>query len=255
MKSSRFSKLTALSISSLLCNSSNVFVLDSADKIAATYAVPFAGAGSIIPSHPDCSFNGNDELFVTSNFRGTVNYSDNTGSHSLSSNAGSWDIYVGKYHKCEKYAPMLTQQGDTVKCSLSGFYYQWYYDNDTAQVTAGPEPYFVPSKTGNLRVVVSDTFGCTGISPWLAVTINVQNGISIVPNNVAVQVFPNPTNGAITISGVRLGEPLTISDIVGRPILSVISHGSTETISLQVLVPGVYFLRTNAGSVRIIKRD
>lgn len=79
-------------------------------------------------------------------------------------------------------------------------------------------------------------------------------GIESPDNKPALQAYPNPTTGTLTIS-LSDEEPCEVElyDMMGRKILSQRISGSA-TFELYDLPRGVYMLRTANGAKRIIKR-
>jgi hypothetical protein len=65
------------------------------------------------------------------------------------------------------------------------------------------------------------------------------------PNNARLQIFPNPTNGLITVSGLRGNWTLQVSDITGKKVLNIQGSGASTVCDLGSFKPGVYFIYTH----------
>jgi Subtilase family/Secretion system C-terminal sorting domain len=92
-----------------------------------------------------------------------------------------------------------------------------------------------------------------------------QNGDSLVSpvrkvNNAGVpsiiQVYPNPTNGDITIKTPSTCREIQIFDVLGRKLADKAGQGNTQQISIASFSPGVYFLKlfTDSGN-KLIKLE
>jgi arabinan endo-1,5-alpha-L-arabinosidase len=71
--------------------------------------------------------------------------------------------------------------------------------------------------------------------------------------NAEVVVYPNPSNGSFTVSGLKLKSTITIFDIQGKEVFSTLSDGSEKIILNTDLKPGTYIVRienTAAASVK-----
>lgn len=74
------------------------------------------------------------------------------------------------------------------------------------------------------------------------IRINIQTlGIPLAKGSEGLQIFPNPSDGSIRISGLRSESYYTIKDVRG----ATLKEGRTEknhSINLSDLAPGVYFV-------------
>lgn len=71
--------------------------------------------------------------------------------------------------------------------------------------------------------------------------------------DVKLQAFPNPTTGRINVSGMQ-GESLMLIDIYGRKLGQWNVEGETAEIDLSGLTNGIYLLRSEKQTIKIIKR-
>ena len=72
-------------------------------------------------------------------------------------------------------------------------------------------------------------------------------------DNTSLSVYPNPTNGRVTVSGLTEGEEISLYNFSGSKVKSYISTGSVMKIDLSVLPNGIYLLRTSSGVAKVIK--
>ncbi len=65
--------------------------------------------------------------------------------------------------------------------------------------------------------------------------------------------FPNPTTGPLTIVG---GGAVTVTDLTGRTLLTTtgLTGDNATTLDLSELSPGMYFVRTDAGVQKVLRR-
>lgn len=106
------------------------------------------------------------------------------------------------------------------------------------------------------RVVVTGANGCSA-SDSVYVYFGVL-GIQSPEITGHITISPNPVTEMMSID---IGElkalmhtPVTISDAMGRIVKTVIIDQKIQPCSLAGLPPGIYFLRTAYGSIKIVKR-
>ena len=64
-------------------------------------------------------------------------------------------------------------------------------------------------------------------------------------------VYPNPSTGFYTIKGLKVDKPSVVTSITGQVIKHV--DANERTFDLTDLEAGVYFLKTEVGTVRLVK--
>jgi hypothetical protein len=88
-----------------------------------------------------------------------------------------------------------------------------------------------------------------------------DSAVSVINNDVKgrelLTAFPNPATGMVYINSVAdiSGRP-TLYDVAGKTVKVRIEKFGNNRIRLDVttLLPGIYFLNTNSGTVKIVKR-
>ncbi|MFY0627936.1 MAG: T9SS type A sorting domain-containing protein [Reichenbachiella sp.] len=102
----------------------------------------------------------------------------------------------------------------------------------------------------NGEVVTEETFTTTVGNPPLAV------GRDLLGNGITV--YPNPTsNGMVTFNNSELKiESLTVLNMTGQKMKSYTftSPNVTETIDLSTFGKGIFFLKTNLGTLKVINQ-
>ena len=91
-----------------------------------------------------------------------------------------------------------------------------------------------------------------------ALTLDVTSTVEI--ERGLVSVYPNPTAGKVSISGVEAGNRIRVFNSMGAPVSEFISRNSVETISLDNQASGIYFIVISnndriSGTHKVIKKD
>ena len=60
--------------------------------------------------------------------------------------------------------------------------------------------------------------------------------------SAAITVFPNPATDRVSISGLRIGSPIQITDAAGKVLLSKSASKMTETIPVDHLQKALYII-------------
>ena len=71
--------------------------------------------------------------------------------------------------------------------------------------------------------------------------------------NSSLTAYPNPTSGVVTVTGLTENEDIRLYNISGGQVRIYRSTGTTMSLDISDLPKGIYFLRTNTGSVKVIK--
>lgn len=96
---------------------------------------------------------------------------------------------------------------------------------------------------GNWMFYVTDGAGCTDS---VAVTVSTQVGISQVPNNWQLSIFPNPAQNTVNIAASAMVQ-YTLFDLTGKPLRQNLVSAPQHQISVADLPKGVYFLQLTDG--------
>jgi hypothetical protein len=91
--------------------------------------------------------------------------------------------------------------------------------------------------------VITFTFGEWKVEPRMASDIEVSTGVDELAGN-AVSLFPNPTNGVVTVdlSGITGRTELSLSDASGRVVLSAVSSNERLVLDASTLPNGIYVM-------------
>ena len=66
-------------------------------------------------------------------------------------------------------------------------------------------------------------------------------------------VFPNPSSFNITLTTLKVGDPLTIFDVYGNSVLTTSAIKDSPTLNIQKLDPGIYIILSDKESYSFVK--
>lgn len=128
--------------------------------------------------------------------------------------------------------------------------YQWYFEGEL--IDGATEMSYFPTEDGAYTVVVTNEDGCIGEA-----TYDVEyTGVKELSSNT-FNIYPNPTNGIITI---ELGEDINqntdilIYDIAGHVAYRGQVDSYSQHIDLTDLSSGVYFVKVDFATKSISKK-
>ncbi|MFT5860152.1 MAG: extracellular elastinolytic metalloproteinase [Flavobacteriaceae bacterium] len=142
----------------------------------------------------------------------------------------------------------IIQNGTVLTASQPGLTYQWVdCDNNYAPVVGSTNQSFDPFVDGNYAVIISGS-GCVDTSVCTIILITA----SIVDNDFgsSLEVYPNPTDGMVTIDLGEVQESLevVVLDITGRVISNHNVAGVSE-FELEIKgETGMYFIELHSKS-------
>ncbi|MCB2200088.1 T9SS type A sorting domain-containing protein [bacterium] len=77
---------------------------------------------------------------------------------------------------------------------------------------------------------------------------NVPDDRTGQPQEITIQVWPNPTNGRVTIQTSHTNQPIHVFNLLGRKVLSFpATNDRTQTFNMSGLNSGVYLLTVGGG--------
>jgi len=132
--------------------------------------------------------------------------------------------------------------------------YTWTWSSNNDQVLNQATLDQVNLKAGNYKIAVTDANGCQGFGMF-----QVKNFVKPIINNtlpsisntttMAINVYPNPSNGNVTIEFENDVKEIVVKSATGR----VIKTGSSNT-TLVGLERGDYFIQYSNGVETQVKR-
>ncbi|MDP3929729.1 MAG: choice-of-anchor V domain-containing protein [Bacteroidota bacterium] len=118
----------------------------------------------------------------------------------------------------------------------------WYMEGDSFPSNPRVFNYtFKNAGNNNIKMKGVSSFGCENVVEK-TVQIN-ATGLSSLSNEIGLEVYPNPSNGKITLeySGVGVAQ-VSLFTIQGKLVYQSM-HKSSDEIDLQVIKTGVYLLQ------------
>jgi len=140
------------------------------------------------------------------------------------------------------YQDTLVNYGDSVLIgpALTGLDIDWYTDN-MEFISNGPGIYVSPATSRNY--IAKETFN--GVETEHNVFVTVIGGVGLAENTLQkIEVYPNPSKGDFSISGIKSESPLQLEvrDVHGKLVFES-QHLSKEVNSFSLNVEdGIYFV-------------
>jgi len=220
-----------------------------------------------LPSAPLITPGGNiilcqgDSVILTSSIADSYFWSDSSTTQSITVlDSGSYTVTVFDSTGCFATSvpaivmvypnpadPTITLIGDSLQSSAAATY-QWYYNGviingDTSQIC-------VPAQNGNYTIVITDSNGCSAVSPAFNY---VYIGISEIDNENLIAIFPNPTEGNFSIKVPPATKQVKILNSVGQLLQSEIIE-KQENLDFELTYNGIYFIRITTDKHTITKK-
>lgn len=145
----------------------------------------------------------------------------------------------------------------TAVATGAGITYQWQKNN--VNIAGATSVTYAAKASGNYRVVVTNSFGCTVKSSPKTVSVNCRNAVSSGDGNL-VNIYPNPSQSGFTIEPLfNVDEPLLVEvvDITGRVLQKFNFKASAPIYFGDKLSSGIYFIKVinndNTALFRVVK--
>lgn len=148
-------------------------------------------------------------------------------------------------------ATASAQGNTTITVLPAGMIYQWINCNTDQEISSATNQIIEPM-SGSYAAIVTNNNGCVDTSNCVTVT-NTAN-LDLL-NTEVFNLFPNPTNGKITVNSPKMEHnKLTISDMNGRNLIENIAFTSEIEMDLSSFETGVYFIFIeNSNSIQKLK--
>lgn len=215
-----------------------------------------------------CSLDATGYIYLagfTSSNSGTI-IATNSG-HQISNGGGISDGFLVRLKDCIVTNPVITTNtsvcvGEPINlnASISGTFsmnYSWVGPaafSSTSQNAVIPNAQF--TNAGNYTLNVSDGAGCI---ETVTVTVNVGACTSILENIgidelQSLAVYPNPGKDIFTLSLKKEGE-LSIYNVSGQLVYRGNFQKGINTIDLSYLCDGLYFVRSQTSTIKLLKKN
>ena len=180
----------------------------------------------------------------------TYTYTDATGC----SNSAASSVYVYNSPNKPVIVPIYPS---SLICSQTYSTYQWI-DGNGVDIPGATSKSYTASTNGNYSVRVEDGNGCFNISDVYTLA---NIGLTEREANLAFNLYPNPTNGAIYIEfNLDAADEVQYSlfNIQGAELFTSSYSGKKGdnriSVAMDNLPEGVYVLHMNVGDLQIMRR-
>jgi hypothetical protein len=132
-----------------------------------------------------------------------------------------------------------------------GMMYQWFNCGLNEPIAGAVTDTYLATVNGSYAVIVTNAEGCSDTS---ACTV-IDNVGLYVPNASAIGLYPNPTDGNITLSlPAADGASLSIFDAQGKLLYEIQNAKNGEQFDLSKLSTGVYTFRVTLNNLTHIEK-
>ena len=140
----------------------------------------------------------------------------------------------------------VTKNGAILTATQTGASYQWVACPGYLPIVAQTNRIFTATANGNYAVVISLN-GCTDTSACETLT-----GLSVHATPLEkLLVYPNPSNGLISVTVAFVAENILVADITGRILMVTRPTGQKTVLDLNSYPSGIYVITiTNPAGLR-----
>lgn len=136
----------------------------------------------------------------------------------------------------------VSESGYILTADLADVDYQWVdCNNDYAEIPGETNQSFEVWQSGSYAVV-TDNGTCQDTSECVIVSIT---GLQLLDEKNPIQIYPNPTDGQITIKANDLIESILIYNTLGQVIFQLSNLQSFTSEWMLPAEPGIYFVEVN----------
>ncbi len=120
--------------------------------------------------------------------------------------------------------------------------WSWFPTHGLSDSTLPSQFWMKPDSSINYSYIITDSMGCSQTEMNMATIYVYPVGVeTIIPSKTIIQVFPNPTQGEITIQTENAIEAVKITSINGQLLLQ--NKSGSKTINVSELTAGSYVLQ------------
>lgn len=146
---------------------------------------------------------------------------------------------------------LVSVLNETLAANAGGATYQWLdCGNGYAPLAGETNQSFTATVNGNYAVAITQN-GCTDTSSCFLI---LSTGIA-ESATAALHVYPNPTNGLITIvADQNIYSTITVVDLSGKVVSSSVMNGTAMVMDLSSLATGSYLIIIESETGRTVQK-
>lgn len=156
----------------------------------------------------------------------------------------------------EEYEGVLVRVSSASCTAANGAGNQWTVNDGSGAVFIDDEIYAYTASAGTVYQVTGPahySFSERKIEPRMASDVVITTGIENTAAATSVKVYPNPSNGAVTIANANAGDVVHVYDLNGK-LISSVKAAVNGNLTLELENNGVYFVQlSNAHGIRTAK--
>jgi len=140
--------------------------------------------------------------------------------------------------------PTSTDGSATASASGGLSPYSYYWSNGDADATMENVP------SGNYSVMVTDAAGCVSTAPVFIDFLN-----NIAGNTTSIKIYPNPAENKVFVKMTNMNAgSIELVNMLGQKVINKNVQSNIETLNVQDLKPGVYFVRIITSDENHVKK-
>ncbi len=149
--------------------------------------------------------------------------------------------------------PNITIFGPTYTTTLTQSS-TWIATSGVLNIPTGADVTLNGNPTANGYVLLDTGFETSPNAIFLAQMVDCTLGVNESSLTDLFTMYPNPTNGFVTINSNTIIEKYTLYDLNGRILQSKMSKENVQTVDLTNLSSGVYLLEVTAENRKSVQK-
>lgn len=132
----------------------------------------------------------------------------------------------------------VLNNGTYLQVNSLGISHQWLDCPALTPISGAVNSVFIPTTVGSYAVIITNLSGCVDTSACSFINVGLEN----LTNN-HINIYPNPSDNFINISGLTSPANIQIVDALGKVIFTISSYTSSDLINIEKLISGLYFIQ------------
>ncbi len=177
------------------------------------------------------------------NWRGNIYTSSGTYKDSVTNINGCDSVFVLNLTVNTTNA-IATAMGNVISANIVGAAYKWINCATNNIISGATSQTFVPIANGSYAVIVTYN-GCKDTSNCVNIT---SIGLNNILNKNQISIFPNPTDGNLTISDLPIATTIEIYNLLGSSVYKKQNTETHQQINMSGFINGSYFIKLRKGT-------